>query len=182
MPEAVFLLTGVMAAGKSAVAQGLAERFPRAAHVRGDAFRRMVVRGRVEPSGHPDSEADAQLRLRYALGAATADAYAAAGFSAIVQDVILGAWLTEYVAMIATRPLHVVVLNPSSDAVAAREALRPKRGYDERFTVDDLRRVLVEETPRIGLWLDTSDQTVDETVAEILARRADALVDDPENV
>jgi len=177
VPEPVFLLTGVMAAGKSAVAQRLAEAFPRAAHIRGDVFRQMVVRGRVEPSGRPDPDADNQLRLRYALGAATADAYAAAGFTAIVQDVILGTWLAEYVSMITARPLHVVVLHPSAEAVAAREAARPKQGYDERFTVGDLRRALVEETPHIGLWLDTSEQTVDETVAEILVRRAEALVD-----
>lgn len=45
-PRAVFLLTGIMASGKSTVAQLLAERLPRAAHVRGDAFRRMIVTGR----------------------------------------------------------------------------------------------------------------------------------------
>lgn len=32
----VVLVTGVMASGKSTVAQALAERLPRAAHVRGD--------------------------------------------------------------------------------------------------------------------------------------------------
>ncbi|MEV7239508.1 AAA family ATPase, partial [Streptomyces sp. NPDC051020] len=45
---AVVLITGVMAAGKSTVAQALAERLPRAVHVRGDVFRRMVVSGRAE--------------------------------------------------------------------------------------------------------------------------------------
>ncbi|WP_233213596.1 hypothetical protein [Mycobacterium hubeiense] len=30
--------------------------------------------------------------------------------------------------------------------------------------------VLRVETPRIGLWLDTTDRTVDATVDEILAR------------
>jgi hypothetical protein len=36
-------------------------------------------------------------------------------------------------------------------------------------------RGLREETPRIGLWLDTSDMTVDETVDAIL-REATAVV------
>ena len=44
----VVLITGVMAAGTSTVAQVLAERLPRAAHVRGDVFRRMPVSGRAE--------------------------------------------------------------------------------------------------------------------------------------
>lgn len=44
----VFLVTGIQAAGKSTVAQALAERLDRPVHVRGDIFRRMVVNGRAE--------------------------------------------------------------------------------------------------------------------------------------
>jgi adenylylsulfate kinase-like enzyme len=43
----VFLVTGIQAAGKSTVAQALAEKFERSVHVRGDLFRRMMVNGRV---------------------------------------------------------------------------------------------------------------------------------------
>jgi len=76
----VILLTGVMAAGKSTVAQLLAERFPRAVHVRGDVFRRFIVTGRVEPTTpNMPPEAQAQLMLRHQLAVATADAYAPAG-------------------------------------------------------------------------------------------------------
>ncbi|WP_324193143.1 zeta toxin family protein [Nocardia nova] len=42
MTSAVYLITGIQAAGKSTVAQALAERLPRSAHVRGDVFRRFV--------------------------------------------------------------------------------------------------------------------------------------------
>lgn len=54
---AVLLLTGIQAAGKSTVAQLIAERLPRSAHVRGDVFRRMVVGGRAEmtPEGSPEA-------------------------------------------------------------------------------------------------------------------------------
>src|SRR3712207_7418935 len=99
-PRAVFLLTGVMASGKSTVAQLLAERLPRAAHVRGDVFRRMIVSGRADFGVEPSAEATAQLGLRYALAATVADGYAAAGFTAIVQDVILGPELSTFVARI----------------------------------------------------------------------------------
>ena len=45
MPErAVILVTG-QAAGKSTVAQLLAERLPRSVHLRGDVFRKMIVSG-----------------------------------------------------------------------------------------------------------------------------------------
>ncbi|CAM5268094.1 hypothetical protein GCM10010256_00810 [Streptomyces coeruleorubidus] len=89
VPDGVVLVTGVMAAGKSTVAQALAETLPRAAHVRGDVFRRMIVSGREEYVPGAGDEAEAQLRLRYRLSAATADAYAEAGFTAVVQDVVL---------------------------------------------------------------------------------------------
>ena len=101
----VFLITGISAAGKSTVAQALAERFARGVHVRGDMFRRLIVAGREEMSPEPSDEAVRQLLLRYELMAATADAYAAQGFTVVAQDVILGPVLDTVVAMIATRPL-----------------------------------------------------------------------------
>jgi cytidylate kinase len=166
----VVVVTGVMASGKSTVAQALAERLPRAAHVRGDVFRRMIVSGREEylPGSAVGSEAETQLRLRRSLSAATADAYAAAGFTAVVQDVLLGEDLTAYLELVRSRPLYAVVLVPAPDVVAAREAGRPKTGYGA-WTVARLDAALRTETPRTGLWLDTSELTVTETVDAILA-------------
>ncbi|MDH6550947.1 putative kinase [Streptomyces sp. SAI-133] len=172
----VVLVTGVMAAGKSTVAQALAERLPRAAHVCGDVFRRMIVSGREEYTPGASAEATAQLRLRYRLSAATADAYAEAGFTAVVQDVVLGADLTAYVQLVRTRPLYVVVLAPDAGTVAAREAARTKTGYGPAWTVPALDAALRASTPPIGLWLDTSAQTPAQTVEAILAGRERARV------
>ncbi|MEU6910302.1 AAA family ATPase [Streptomyces coeruleorubidus] len=174
VPDGVVLVTGVMTAGKSTVAQALAETLPRAAHVRGDVFRRMIVSGRKEYV--PGDEAEAQLRLRYRLSAATADAYAEAGFTAVVQDVVLGEDLRMYAALVRTRPLYVVVLAPRPEAVAAREAERSKTGYGDAWTVGMLDEALRTRTPRIGLWLDTSELTVEQTVEAILAERERARV------
>ncbi|WP_255306102.1 AAA family ATPase [Streptomyces sp. Wb2n-11] len=167
---AVILVTGVMAAGKSTVAQALAERLPRAAHVRGDVFRRMIVSGREEMLPGAGEEALAQLRLRHRLSASVADEYARSGWTAVVQDVVVGEELAVYVRLVRTRPLYVVVLAPGREAVAAREAGRAKTGYGAGWTVEELDRVLREETERTGLWLDTARQTPEETVGEILAR------------
>jgi len=164
----VIVITGVMAAGKSTVAQRLAERLPRAAHVRGDVFRRMIVSGRAEPSVAFTAEERRQLQLRYRLSAQVADGYASAGFAAVVQDIILGADLPAYAEMVLTRPLHLIVLAPRAEVVAARERARAKTGYAGGWSVDGLVRELAA-TPRIGRWVDNSGQTVDETVAEILA-------------
>jgi cytidylate kinase len=167
----VVLVTGVPAAGKSTVANQLARRFERGVHVKGDVFRRMVVAGRQEMTSTPSTEAWRQLRLRYRLGAHAADAYHEAGFAVVVQDVVIGGVLAEYVAAIHSRPLVVVVLAPRPDVVANREAARAKAAYRgglREITVLD--RGLRHESPRIGLWLDTSDQRPEETVDEIVAR------------
>jgi chloramphenicol 3-O-phosphotransferase len=172
---ALFLLTGVSAAGKSTVAQLLAERFSPSAHVRGDAFRRMIVHPahRLDPE-HPD-EVEAHLRLRYAQMATTVERFHDAGFTVVAQDVIVGPLLAEAVAGIRRRPLHLVVLVPDRDVVAAREEGRAKTAYGPgRHTLDDLDRALREDTPRLGLWLDTSTQTPDETVTELLGRLDEA--------
>jgi predicted kinase len=176
-PAAAIVITGAMAAGKSTVAQQLAERLPRAAHVRGDVFRRMIVSGREEFEPRPTAEATAQLWLRYQLAAATADGYARAGFTAVVQDVILGPDLARYVDLLTTRPRFVVVLAPRPDVLTERERVRDKTGYGD-WTVESLDNSLRHETPRLGLWLDTSHQTPEQTVAEIMARMPEARLPD----
>ncbi|MFR9730176.1 AAA family ATPase [Saccharopolyspora sp. MS10] len=165
----VVLITGIQAAGKSTVAQLLAERLPNSVHLRGDLFRRMIVNGRADMTPEPTEAATGQLRLRHRLTAQTCEQYTAAGFTVIAQDVVLGEHLSDLAHEIRTRPLYVVVLAPGADTVADREAARDKDSYDE-WTVRALDAVLRERTPRIGLWLDTSGQTAEDTVEEILRR------------
>jgi predicted kinase len=167
--RAVYLITGISAAGKSTVAQRLAARLDRSVHLRGDLFRRMIVNGRAEMTPKPSPEARRQLHLRHDLTAATADAYFDAGFTVVAQDVALGPDLVRLAAAITSRPLLVVVLAPDATTVAARDTARAKNGYD-RYTIADLDEGFRRTTPRIGLWLDTSHQTPDETVEEILER------------
>jgi len=166
-PARLVLITGIMAAGKSTVAQALAERFERSVHLRGDSFRRAIVNGRADMSRDPTPEARAQLRLRYALMVQAAEAYVAAGFTTIAQDVILGPALAEVVELFAT-PVDVIVLAPAVEEVEQREQARPKTGY-MGFTPEDLDVALRTETPRIGTWIDSSAQDPDQTVDAILA-------------
>lgn len=169
-PPAVILITGIMAAGKSTVAEALARRLPRSVHLRGDVFRRMIVNGRAEMTGDLAEEAVRQLRLRYDLAAQVADSYHRAGFTVVLQDVVLGPELPAMIDRIRGRPLLTVVLAPDPETVATRERDRPKTGYADAWSVADLDAALRTQTPRLGLWLDTTDQTPDETVDEILAR------------
>jgi chloramphenicol 3-O-phosphotransferase len=167
--HAIVLVSGIQAAGKSTIAQALAERLPRSVHVQGDVFRRMVVGGRAEMSPEPSAEAIQQLQLRYQLAAQVSDAYFEAGFTVITQDVILGEHLAEMTTLIRSRPLLVIVLAPQADTIAARENARGKTAYGT-WAINQLDDVLKHQTPRIGLWLDTSHQSPTETVNEILAR------------
>ncbi|MDQ7724790.1 AAA family ATPase [Bacillus halotolerans] len=164
--NAVYLITGVMAAGKSTVAQLLSERFDKSVHVRGDVFRKMIVNGEMQMSDNLSAEALEQLRLRYRLAANVSDMYAEAGFHTVVQDVIIGPMLEEMVKLISYRPLYVIVLAPRADIIAARESARKKKGYGD-ISIESLDAVLQSETPRLGLWLDSSEMTPEETVGMI---------------
>ena len=172
----VIVVTGIQAAGKSTVAQALAERMDRSVHVRGDLFRRMIVNGRADMGpADPPAEAVRQLELRYALAAHAADSYAAAGFTVVLQDILIGGHLADMVAQIRSRPLYVVVLAPTADVVQAREDARKLARGKVAYKPGDqgpaeLDAAFRRQTARIGLWLDTSGQSVTETVDEILAR------------
>lgn len=173
----VVVVTGVMAAGKSTVADLLARRFDRGVHVRGDLFRRMVVSGRAEYTEKPSSEALEQWRLRQLLAAEVANTYAAAGFDVVVQDIFMGDTLRPVLDVLIPRPRHLVVLEPDVETVAAREAARPKTGYVGGLTVESHHAEFYGTTPRLGLWLDNSKQTPDETIAAILSRMDEARID-----
>lgn len=161
----IILITGVMASGKSSVAQCLAERLEASIHLRGDVFRRMVIGGRVEMGAEPREAAVSQLKLRYAAAFETARLFSDAGFIVVYQDTIIGPVLREVVESYRGRRLHVVVLCPRAEVVSRRERDRAKAGYTH-FTVAALQEVMAS-TPRIGVWIDNSDQTVSETVDAI---------------
>lgn len=174
---AVILVTGASAAGKSTIAQALAERLPKAVHLRGDAFRKMIVTGRAAADADPLPEAFvAQLELRYAIACDAVERYAAAGFQVVYQDVILGGYLQLIASRLHPLGLAVIVLDAGPEAIAAREAARGKTAYRGDWTPEGMVRGLRETTPRLGLWLDSSNLSVADTVEAIMARLDEALV------
>lgn len=172
---ATLLITGIMAAGKSTVAQAVAERLDRSVHLRGDLFRRMIVQGRRNMEPSPSDEALHQLRLRYRMAAWAAATYCDEGFAVIYQDIIIGALLHEVIHLHHAHPLYVVVLTPSPAVALQRDQERHKQAY-QGWTPEMLDAGLRQDTPHIGLWLDNSAQTVTETVDAILAQLDSARV------
>lgn len=170
--DGVIVVSGIMAAGKSTVSQLLAERFRYGVHLRGDVFRRMIVSGQASSNADMGAEAQKQLRLRYRLACQAADGYAQAGFTVVLQDVVIGELLREFLHTIETRPRYLVVLTPRPEIIEYR--LGDARS---QYSVDELDHELHAFTPRRGLWLDNSDLSPNETVDAILGRLDEARFD-----
>jgi cytidylate kinase len=147
------LITGPQGAGKTTVARLVAQQFERGVHIEGDAFLRFVVSGRAEMEPAASDDALAQLKLRYALAHHAAAEFERAGFNVVVDDVVAGPLLAE----VAPRYERVVVLFPREEVVARRERHAPW-----------VYRLFADATPRIGAWIDSTDQTPEETAAAIL--------------
>jgi predicted kinase len=165
----LFIITGAMAAGKSTVAQAVAEALPKSVHLRGDVFRRMIVNGAAVMGPVLDDEALAQLQLRHDLACDVARRYHSAGFSVVYQDILIGRSLTDVVERLRDLDPKIVVLSPDAATLARRDHDRSKTGYSAAFPPEILADALVRETPRIGLWIDSSQMSVDDVVARILA-------------
>jgi predicted kinase len=163
--EGVIVVSGITAAGKSTVSQLLAERFQYGVHLRGEIFRRMIVSGQASAGAGDGAEAQKQLKLRYRLACQAADGYAQAGFTVVLQDVVIGELLREFLDGIRSRPRYLVVLTPRPDVISRRLG---------GLSVDELDYELHAFSPRRGLWLDNSDLSPNETVDAILGRLDEA--------
>ena len=167
---ALFVISGVSASGKSTVARLLAERFERGVCVPGDVIRAMIASGRADM--RPDAGKDElrQLALRYAGALSVAGVFLAGGFDVVVEDVIIGRILRDFLGLVPVPEFHLVFLDPDTAAIQRRERDRDRIAYGPgRWSVGGLQAVLREETDRIGLWLDTTDQSPEQTVEAILS-------------
>jgi energy-coupling factor transporter ATP-binding protein EcfA2 len=176
----VWLVTGAQGSGKSTIAELLARSAARGVHVRGGQFYRFVTSGWVHFDDADRAEARSLLELRYRLSAVVADEYAAAGFSTVVQDNIYGDDIAEWFRVLRARDRYLVVLDPAPDVVAARDGARRlttgKVAYSEGYTPEQ-NVADVRGTPAAGLWVDSSAQSPEETLREILRRKEEARLE-----
>lgn len=178
--SSIWLITGAQASGKSTVADLLARRHEHGVHVRGGQFYRWAVRGWVHVDDDDEAEARRLLNLRYRLSSIVADQYAAAGFTTVVQDNIYGPDVEHWLARVGSEPKHLVVLRPTVEVIEARDTERQrvsgKVAYRGGYTPAINDEHAASTRHDLGLWLDTSHQSAEETVGEILRRASEARV------
>jgi predicted kinase len=164
----LFVVSGTQGAGKSTVARLLAERFERGAWVSADALQRMIVAGGRWPEGAAMSgEAERQLWLRLHHACLLGRSFVAAGITAVVDDLVIGTRLDQLLDLLAGEPFVFVMLTPRLEVIRERERERGTALWQQWAFLDDEIR---QRTRRLGLWLDSSDQTPAQTVDAILAR------------
>lgn len=176
----IIVVTGVQGAGKSSVGRLLAARFERGAYIEADALQRMIVSGGVWVTddggpGVPSGEASRQLRLRLHNACLLARSFREAGFTAVIDDIIIGDRFGHLREDLRGLPFHVVVLAPAVETVEARDAERDHTvgGGWAAYLDGELRRTMTGR----GVWIDSSGQTPEETADEALRRLAEGLVE-----
>ena len=168
---AVIIVSGIPGAGKTTVSRLVAQRFERGVHIESDRLQQMIASGGLWPDGEPRDEAMRQLRLRGKNCCLLADSFFEAGFTVVIDDVVIGTRLGEFRGDLRSRPIYFVLLTPDPTVVSARDA-----GRDEKHVFDKwghLDAVMRAETERVGLWLDTSEMDAGATVDAIMARAWD---------
>ncbi len=173
-PE-VWLVTGIPGAGKTTVSRALALRWPAAAHIEGDELRRWIVNGVAWPDPELEGEAARQYELAIRNQCLLARSYAEAGFTPVLDHcVVTASHLDAYLNYLAGGTVHLVVLAPTTDVVARRDAERPDKTVGDQFM--HLDGVMREELAGRGLWIDSSDLSVEQTVDAILDGREQARI------
>ncbi len=174
-PSGVIVVSGIPGAGKTTVAGLLAQRFAAGVHVEADRLQMMVVTGGRWAGDGPMAEWNRQLQIRTRASAAAADVWRAAGFVPVIDDIYVSRSRTDLlVDRLEARPVRLVVLAPDPSTALARDAQRPDKTVGEQWLqLDAIQR---DELAGVGLWIDSTDLTAEQTVDRIVEQLDSAIV------
>lgn len=160
------MLSGLPGVGKSTAARALAQRFDRAAHVEADRLHDLIVSGSATPGLHGiDHAARHQLDLRLKNACVLARSFVEEGFTAIIDDIVIGPAISDLTRHLGDVPFAFVMLCPPFEHVKQRWLDMGSPFADRWDWIDDEIR---NNTERIGLWLDTADLDPAQTADRIL--------------
>jgi gluconate kinase len=165
----VLILTGPPASGKSSVAEALAERYDRVAHVEVDTLRHFITpTGYIAP-GRPGFERQQALAVRNAC--ALAANFIAERIAVIIDDVIVsGSDLAMYLDGLraAAAPVHVVHLMPRLEVCLERNRTRREGRMNPERIETVYREMAAVAEPR-GVTIDNSEMTAHQTADRLQA-------------
>jgi adenylate kinase family enzyme len=174
----IFLIAGAPAVGKTTIGQALAAKFNKSLHIPVDTIREMVVSGIRLPNPDWGSDLVEQLEAARASVCAMVLRYRMAGFTVIIDDF----WdpnsrLTEYQELLTASKAHRILLYPSEQTAMDRNIGRYGPSERADYLAGGIRAVFADLRTSAAIlkeqgWVivDSTEQSVEETVAEILER------------
>jgi adenylate kinase family enzyme len=174
----IFLIAGAPAVGKTTIGQALAAKFNKSLHIPVDTIREMVVSGIRLPNPDWGSDLVEQLEAARASVCAMVLRYRMAGFTVIIDDF----WdpnsrLTEYQELLTASKAHRILLYPSEQTAMDRNIGRYGPSERADYLAGGIRAVFADLRTSAAIlkeqgWIvvDSTEQSVDETVAEIVKR------------
>jgi len=166
LPPQLIVISGLPGAGKSTIASLVATRLGRAAHVEADVLHQMIVSGADQPTVEGTSEEAAQqLALRLHHACLVAKSFLAAGFSAVIDDIIHGARFHQLTEELRDTPFTFVMLHRNYDELRGSWINMGSPFIDAWKWVSE---EIDHDTPRQGLWFDNASLSETATVDRIV--------------
>ena len=163
----LIVVTGPPGAGKSTVAQILAQRFELSALIAGDAFFAMIDRGYIDPWTEAARD---QNEVVIAAAGAAAGRMAQGGYT-VVFDGVIGPWfLKTFLTATGLREVHYVILLPHEHVCLERVKSRTGHGFTDQAATRHMYREFARAatSPLRAVRSTSAPETLATTITQLL--------------